>query len=276
MFIEPINHVERGKDRTTSYFKNKEDYLKLLTIFLEELQEVSNALTDLSKIKDLDTVTGIWLDYIGKIVGEPRAGRGDILYRKALKLRVAINTSDGTAPVVYEIIKTYTESDKIRVAEGILSYGQLIFNGTVNDDLSLWRLVQDIQPATVHTLVLQDTDNKCFFPAYEWTLTSLDVFNVVLNETVTETLELVLSEFSEPVTFYVSDTGELGTYDPDTVGRQYLEWEEPELFFLDTGEPFEVNVEGTVSQLSVEGAGSRPSGEVLLPWEINEQTKLVG
>lgn len=271
MAIKPIEHVEIGLDRTTYYFKTKEDYLKLLKMFLVELEEVSDALTELSKIKDLDTVTGVWLDYIGKIVGEQRRGREDSLYRKALQLRIAINTSDGTAPVIYEILKTYTESDKIRVAEGILSYGQIILNGTENVDLSLWELIQEIQPATVRALVLQDTDNKCFFPAYEWKIANIERFEVV-TDTVTETLELVLSLLTPPVPFFVSTTDEEATYDPDTEGMQFLEWEDVEYFYLNTGEIFEVVIDGEVKPFSVEIGSTEPANKVLLPWEITDET----
>lgn len=272
MSITPTNIVERGLDRTTSYFSAKENFLRFLAIYLEELQEVSNALADLSNIKDLSSVTGVWLDYIGKIVGEIRSGRSDSNYRKALQLRVAINTSDGTAPVIYEILKTYTESDKIRIAEGILSYGQIILNGTVNVDLSLTELLQEIQPVTTKTLILQDTNNSCFFPAYEWKLTNVELFKVVIGG-IPDTLELVLNSTLPPEPFYVSTSEEQGTYDPDTLGAQFWGWEEDEPFYLNTGELFEVVINGVASPFSVAtGAGS--SDDILFPWEINEDTMI--
>lgn len=272
--IEPIDHVERGLERVTSYFKDKEDYLKLLQIFLEELQDVSDQLMNLSYVKDLSTVTGIWLDYLGKIIGESRDGRSDEAYRKALQLRVAINTSDGTAPVMYEIIKTFTESDRVRIAEGILSFGQVIFDGTVNADLSLWALVQEIQPVTVKTIIVQDTENKSAFPAWEITTSLVEVFEV-FDGVVSEPLELVLSDLSPPVQFFVSTTGIEGTYDQDTVGREVLEWEEAVPFRIHTGEYLELVIsEGVVEQFYVNGTDESVKNDTLLPWEIDDTTNI--
>ena len=123
MTIEYIDHVTVGQERAVTYFKTKENFLKLLEIYLNQLQDLEEKLTELANIKDVDTVTGIWLDYLGKILGEDRDNATDEAYRSNLKLRIAINTSDGTAPVLREIVKTYTDSDKVRIAQGIYSYG---------------------------------------------------------------------------------------------------------------------------------------------------------
>jgi len=275
MAINHIDHVTRGKDRVVTYFKTKEDFLYLLEVFLKELQEVEDALTELSHMKNLTNVTGVWLDYIGKIVGEPRLERTDEVYRTALKLKVSINTSDGTAPVIYDIIKTYTESDKIRIAEGVLSYGQLIFDGNKNATQTLHFLFEEIVPVTTKVILLQDTYKKCFFPAWETTTTVVDLFEA-FDGSVSSTLDLVIKEYTTPTPLFVASSGQIGALDPDTVGREVLEWESIEEFFVSTGELFEVSLDGIGSEvLSVNGVSSQVKNDTLLPWEINELSYII-
>ncbi len=273
MTLKVIDHVQQGEDRSTSYFKTKKNYLALLKVFLEQLQEIEVAFHDLSKAKDLSQVTGIWLDYIGRIIGEERKGRGDEDYRAGLNLRIAVNTSDGTPPVIYEIVKTFTQSDKVRLAEGILSWGQVILNGTKTVNSNLYNLLEEIKPVTSAVLIMQDTDNKCFFPAWEYVKTSLDVFET-FNGTVSETLELVLTEYATPIPLYVSQTGEQDSYDPDTIENSFLFWEEMSNLMLSDGTDLVLQVTpSTTTVLEVYGLEEQDRDSVLLPWEINETTK---
>lgn len=273
--LDYIDHVELGQSRVVEYFKTKENYLKLLEIFLQNIQDVEDAFHELAQIKDLDTVTGIWLDYLGKIIGEDRSGREDEVYRAALNLRIAINTSDGTAPVVREILKTYTESDSVRLAEGILSWGQVIFNGTENDGCDLIELLSEILPVTTAVTTMQDTNDTCFFPAWEVSQASVTAFNVFDGTDVLE-LDLVLSEGTEPSQLYVSTSGETTAYDPDTTDNYILEWEEPVVFEVyDGSDIFDLELqvdESTLETMTVNGTGEGIVGETLLPWEITEDS----
>lgn len=271
-----IDHTTRGVERTVTYFKSKENYIRLLEIFLEELQEVEEAFNDLSKIKDVDSVVGIWLDYIGKIVGEPRKSREDEEYRLALQLKISINTSEGTAPAIREIISTYTKSDKLRLAEGIVSWGHLIFNGVENSGSDLLKLLQDIIPVTTSMVVMQDTENKCFFPAWELRLSSLEVFEV-FDGTVTETLNLVLTEGGPPSPFFVSLDGVVDGYDQDTEDNCFLEWESPVDFRLHNGELLELKLTPTSDPepFRVNGVVECTVDEVLAPWEITPECFVV-
>ena len=272
MTIEKLDHVEQGLDRLTSVFSESEKLKAFLASFLRQLEEVEESLIDLSKQKDLTTITGVWLDYIGYIVGEDRAGRDDEEYRQALQLKIAINKSDGTHPVVMDIVKTYTESDSVRIAEGILSFGQIIFNGEKNADKTLWELVQDIKPVTTNIVIMQDTEDKCFFPAWEDSISGSELFNAVISTGISETLELVLGVGSESELF-LNLEGESVVYDPDTVGRQILEWEDTDNFtFFDGTDEFQLDVQldtATTETLFMEGVNAAVQNTTLLPWEID-------
>lgn len=273
MTIEKLNHIDQGLGRLTSVFSEAESLKVFLSAFLKQLEEVEEALLKLANQKDLTTVTGVWLDYIGYIVGQPRSGQDDEEYRQSLQLKISVNKSDGTHPAVSDIVKTYTESDRVRIAEGILSFGQIIFDGGTNADKTLWELVQDIKPVTTNVVLVQDTENKSFFPAWEDGQIGLEIFNAVVSEGVTDTLELVLGSDSV-VDLFLNVEGEEVQYDPDTLGRQILEWEDPQDFLLfdgDTEVTFELQVDATTLEtIVVEGIEAAVLNETLLPWEINE------
>ncbi len=272
MALTKIDHVSLGQDRPTSYLKTKENFTKLLGIFLEQLQEIEEAFHTLAEIKDLSSVEGVWLDYLGRILGEDRASRADEVYRVALQLRVAINTSDGTPSSVSSIVKTFTKSDRVRLAEGVLSWGQIIVDGTTNTDKSLYTLVEEIKPVTTGILIVQDTESSCFFPAWETSVTPLELFEV-FNGTVSESLELVLTALADPVPLYVSLTGETNNIDSDTEEKGFLGWDNEDIFLFSTGEAFEVSTPSGLELFTVEGATTSTSTEVYLPWEIDENTE---
>lgn len=273
MTIEKLDHIDQGVNRLTSVFSESEKLKIFLTAFLKQMEEVEESLIQLSKQKDLETVTGVWLDYIGYIIGQPRAGQEDEEYRQSLQLKVAINKSDGTPPVVYDIVRTYTESDRVRIAEGILSFGQIIFDGEKNADKTLWQVVQDIKPVTTNIVIIQDTENKSFFPAWEEGTIGLELFNAVVSSGVSETLELVLGENSIGRLF-LNPKGEQAHYDPDTVGSEVIEWEDPDEFTIFDGTSasiLELQVNASeVATLVVEGVEAAVLNKTLLPWEVNE------
>lgn len=246
-----IEHVDLGLSRVISYYKDKQNYLDLLELILTEIQKVEVALHGLGNIKDLESVTGIWLDYLGDLLGEPRDGKEDEVYRVYLYLRVAINTNDGTTPSVRSVIEIYTDSDYIRTSVGILSYGQIIFNGTSNDAGGLAILMNSILPVTTTCTIMQATvlDNECplipkcsMLPAWEEQVATSEAFYVD-DGVETSQLEVITSTEAGASSLYVSQSGENTFYDPDTEGNNLLEWEESEGVLM---------------------------GTTLLPWEITE------
>ncbi len=267
MTIQSLDHVTQGVDRLTSYFEDSTNAKKLLEICLAEFQELEEVILVLAGQKDISTVVGVWLDYIGLIVGKSRGALSDEEYRSALMLKVAVNTANGTHPSTSEIIKTYTESEQIHLAKGILSWGQIIFDGNSNADLSLYKLVQDIIPVTTATLILQDTDKKCFFPAWEdssWedpnslSIHTGDLFEFVLDDSGTTSTVSLMSEDS---------IGGVGAFHTD---RWVLEWEEPVNLELDDGGILEFRDEEGSHALVLSADNQEALNETLLPWEITE------
>lgn len=272
MTIERIDHVSQGQDRATSYFQNKENFLKLLEIFLNKTQEVEDAFIELANVKDLDTVTGVWLDYVGSFIGEERDGLDDDSYRAKLQLRIAINTSDGTNSSVRNVVRLYTNSDSVRIAEGIYSYGQILFDGESNAAGYLYDTVEDVTPVGSKLLTAQNTNKQCITPAWEVSTVSVDLFYIETGSGQ-DTLDLVLSPYSEPSSLYVTTDGGEVSVDEDTDSNAVLAWELDDLFLLSSREIFEISLDGVTSEpLYVSGTEGEVEGESLLPWEINEDT----
>ncbi|AUR84728.1 hypothetical protein NVP1063O_061 [Vibrio phage 1.063.O._10N.261.45.C7] len=275
MKIEKIDHVILGSSRPTQDLYNSESFQKLLTVFLEKTQELEEQFLQLAEQKDLNLVTGIWLDYIGKIVDEDRAGREDEEYRQALQLKTAINTSDGTPTSIQQIIGTYTESDYTRLFEGRNAWGQLVINGTLNVDSTAWQLLQDIKVADVRMFLAELNEDTGFLPSWEIYKETLKLFQVFTGG-VTETLELIITDGAEENNLFINLQGKEVAYAKGTDSRHFLEWEDPLEFNVFDGvteEPFEFQVTETeVSNYIPAGINSAVKGTVTLPWEINEHS----
>jgi hypothetical protein len=81
------------------------------------LAEIDNQIGRLSEQHDLDTIKGILLDRLGTLVAEDRSGNDDELYRILIKLRVLLNTADGTVNNLIKIIKFFYSSEKVEIVQ---------------------------------------------------------------------------------------------------------------------------------------------------------------
>lgn len=132
---------------------------KLLDAVLTPLQDVENALMQCLNERTISTATGINLDVIGKLVGEPRATYpDDDTYRLAIQARIQANRSSGTVENVIKVTRLII-NDTTAVIKYV-NHG----NGTallsvqdiaVDDDLAalLLRFIKDTQAGGVRTTV---------------------------------------------------------------------------------------------------------------------------
>jgi len=102
------DQVSVGVKRLIHQWQDKPKVVGLLTAFLNSTQKIEDTFEQLLKERGIDTAIGAQLDIIGLIVGEPRFDKDDDEYRAAIKLRIGINTSDGTEPVVSSLLKQIT------------------------------------------------------------------------------------------------------------------------------------------------------------------------
>jgi len=111
------NYVEYGLDKLLQQFKDKEKVVALLTAYLQSLEDTKESLITYANSNNIDDATGVLLDVIGEIVGEKRLGKSDLSYRKAIKNKVVINTSEGTPNQLLEILELLTNNTKMVMYE---------------------------------------------------------------------------------------------------------------------------------------------------------------
>ena len=106
MLTQILDHAAQARSRVLAQYREKTTSLVTL---LEELgasvQEVEDAFFDLVDQLAISNATGVWLDRLGAIVGEARAGEAsDILYRRYVRARVKANRSNGTLEDVLGVL----------------------------------------------------------------------------------------------------------------------------------------------------------------------------
>lgn len=160
-----IDQVAKGLERNIQNL-DKENFNKLLTIFLLQIQELQEHTIEIADQKNIDIATGVWLDWIGKIIGEKREARNDVDFRQALKLRIGINTSDGTPDNIITLTKQLTSAIDSKLIEyPLASFISVVSSGTLPNS-TLWQLVDDIKPAAVSTTVVHNLNGTRFIPAW--------------------------------------------------------------------------------------------------------------
>ena len=99
------DHVARGVARLIERYR-KPRTSALLESWLAEVQEAEDALWQLLVDRSLATAEGDQLDVLGKIVGQPREGRSDDVYRLWISARNMVLRSSGRTEEMLKIART--------------------------------------------------------------------------------------------------------------------------------------------------------------------------
>lgn len=110
-------HVETGLGRLIERWKGKPNVEAFLRSYLEEIQELEEAIWFVIFGRMPDYAEGDQLDQLGKIVGQARDGASDDVFRARISVRVRINRSFGTALDVLEVLQLFTTA-KAHLREG--------------------------------------------------------------------------------------------------------------------------------------------------------------
>lgn len=117
--VVPYNttHTADALSRLVQQFKGQAKIEALLSAIVDQVQEIEDAGQDLSDLLDIDLMTGVNLDHIGEIVGQPREGRSDADYRVAIREAIARRISSGTPDELIEAFASITGSTTIDYQE---------------------------------------------------------------------------------------------------------------------------------------------------------------
>lgn len=253
-----------GKERLIGEFQDKTDLNKLLDLLLQEVQTLENLFLNLLDIKDIDSATQYSLDLIGKVVGEQRKGRSDEPYRSAIKLRIKINSANGTYRSVYSILKDYTSSDEVIINRSSKAFGMILLNGQENISGNLYNLLQDIIPAGTRWVIMSDFNNTSFRCVAEKKVAEYEDFYVTTDGNEYLPLEVTL----DGVTYSNLITGDediLNYYPPSVKG------DVNKLFYEDAFD-FQVTSDGTTYENLIIDTGEDQvytQMRVIVPYDIN-------
>lgn len=98
-----LDHEIAGAKLLTEQFRRKLAVVALLKSWLGQVQLLEDQIEQLQVQRSLSTATGVNLDLLGAIVGQPRGGRDDSQYRIWIAGRVLVNKSRGKTPQVIAI-----------------------------------------------------------------------------------------------------------------------------------------------------------------------------
>lgn len=110
------DHVTEGLSNLIEQFKDKTALAKLITVFLEQIQDAEDAVCEILFDTTIDASVGQQQDNLGAIVGELRSGRSDLQYGTALRVRILINQSNGSIEDVIGIVTALLQDNDLTVS----------------------------------------------------------------------------------------------------------------------------------------------------------------
>jgi len=143
-----FNYVEVAQGRLTSIFSEKPLVKALTGAMVTPLVDVENTADSFNSERWIDTAIGKQLDGCGYIVGESRKGRDDDSYRKAIKFKVFVNTSNGTPNDLITGLKFITTPDNVQYIEQYPATA-MMFTDAADVDSNVHNVIQDISPAGI-------------------------------------------------------------------------------------------------------------------------------
>lgn len=102
--VKITTHVEDARKRLLFQYWDKENLKSMLDAYFgNQIQDLEDAIWTLFGRLDLTTASGVQLDGIGRIVGEPREGKDDATYLVHITAKIGVNTSEGDIETVLTI-----------------------------------------------------------------------------------------------------------------------------------------------------------------------------
>jgi len=113
------DHEQEGLDLLLAQFQDRELLAELIKAFLIQIQELEDVNASLMTEPIIDSSSGDQLDVLGRIVGQPRDGRTDEIYRLWIKARIQLNRSSGTAEEILNLVRLITglADSEVRISD---------------------------------------------------------------------------------------------------------------------------------------------------------------
>lgn len=118
MSLEHITDVsDTVASRVLSQYQKLTQFMALMRGLGAEIQEAEDALWAIVAQLDFHQANGIWLDWLGRLVNELRAGAADTDYRRFIAARILANRSSGRIEQVLDVLRASLD---VAVGTGIV------------------------------------------------------------------------------------------------------------------------------------------------------------
>lgn len=147
--VDP-NVVTDAVARLTDLYRNKKVVRALTETCAERVAAEESVDIELYSKQWMDDATGELLDAVGEVVGEPRLGRSDDLYRLWIRARVRINRTQGKIADSYHLVRLIAGQDVlVHYTPTPPAAYRMDVEGTDVDASELYRLLDAVRPAGV-------------------------------------------------------------------------------------------------------------------------------
>jgi hypothetical protein len=154
-------HVSDAQDRLLEQYKGKVRIEGLIGCFVEQIQDLEQAIFDLVEKRSLSGATGVQLDLIGTIVVQDRLGFSDDLYRALLAAKIGENVSQADPERVREIVKLLTGATLVNIQKNPPAAYSVSINTQIDPSLIdfFYQRIDRVDAAAVRIETLE-----CFDP----------------------------------------------------------------------------------------------------------------
>lgn len=111
--VQITDHFQQSLKRLLEQYKNQPNLEAVLEIYLDQVQELEDAIYPLINALNIPAMSGQMLDWIGEIVGQPRTTNDDARYRILLYVKIHQNVSEAESERVISVMKLISESDYV-------------------------------------------------------------------------------------------------------------------------------------------------------------------
>lgn len=155
-----INQLEKIERILYEFQQKSPEMVEFILSFLYQSNELEDLFQEMIQTKDLELATGMQLDLIGVLIGEFRNNRDDTSYRNAIKIRIGVNTSNGTIEDLITVLELLFGNDTDIIIRRDGSASITLFLGIEEPEEDLIPLIQQTIPAGVEISSILYSNNR--------------------------------------------------------------------------------------------------------------------
>lgn len=150
-----LDTAERTLDALLTQFKGKPVFEQVLRSYAAQAQELELVFWQLAVLTTIQYATGVQLDGLGGLVGEPRNGRSDEIYRAAIRSQIRLNRSFATIEEILAVLLSVAPRHYRLKELGFASLSVEPEEAILGDDIiSMYTILNKVRAAGVRAELL--------------------------------------------------------------------------------------------------------------------------